>query len=113
MWCPTREGSDDTRTVPSGSMTRPALPGQRDGTVDVGRQYPCGERVGVAIPHDRRRRDVLGDGDHALSAHVAELAGRLGHRHRRDRDQHHRDHQQLEHQELAGQAALPRTAMSQ
>ena len=61
--------------------------------------------VGEAVPHDRRRRHVLGHRDHPLTAHLAELAGRLRDRDHRDRGQHHDDHEQLKHQELAGQAA--------
>ena len=79
--------------------------GQCDRAVDVGREVLGGERVGVPVADDRRRREVLGDRDHPLAAYVAELAGRLRHRHRGDGDQHHGDDQHLEHQELAGQAS--------
>ena len=101
-----RDGSDDTRTVPSGvEDLDQAGARQRDRAVDLGRKHLCGERVCIAITHDRRRRHVLGDGDHPLPAHVPELPRRLRHRDRGHRNQHHRNHQQLEHQELAGQAA--------
>ena len=51
-------------------------PGTRecDRAIQIGRQHPRGERVGVAVTHDRCGREVLGYRDHALAAHLAELA---------------------------------------
>jgi hypothetical protein len=102
------------------------LRGRRDGSVrrddlhqsctrqchcpfDVGSQHLPDEGVRLtvddAVAHDRRRRQVLGDRDHPLAAHLAELVRRLRDGHRGDRHQHDRDHQELEHQELSGETA--------
>ncbi len=79
--------------------------GQVDGAVHLGSQQARCKWVGIAVANDRRRGDVLGDRDHALSADLAKLLGRLRDRNRGHGQQHHRDHNQLKSQELAGQTA--------
>ena len=104
-----RDGSDDTRIVPSGSRisARPA-PESATRAVDLRREHLRGERVGEAVADDGVEAMFSATAIIRCPRTSRNSLRRLGHRDRRDRDQHDDDHQQLEHQELAGQARVTR-----